>query len=152
MIKLINRYPHTAGFLTAMLLFSIVAAFMIVMPERFQYDTEVVSSTKQAAVQTHVPFDPTGVWETEDDTPKMVASITRKTIAIDFVSEHGETNFWNGTFDQPASNGSTISSRRVDTVFMMSGEAMKEFTYKDGSIFFDVAALGSESKIKLIRR
>lgn len=153
MKKLINRYPYTAGFVIGLILLGMFSTIVIATPDRsMRGDNNLVTSSSTPAVKVHVPIDPTGVWESTTDEPKMIAMITKRTIAIDFVRDKTETNYWNGTFDEPQSGLSTISSRRVDESFMLSSAAFKTFIYNADTISFEVESMGSKTTVTLTRR
>lgn len=116
------------------------------------------SPTVQQVEQKENPTIPEsllGNWKNDDPNMHMSAVVANGTIEIVFESDTSSALYWKGTFPESATNGQDISSQgdteALDASLMGSSETVKEFTYDDGNITYELTALGVTTRVVLAK-
>ncbi len=103
--------------------------------------------------------DLTGVWDNAGaaDTFSQEAAIAGSVITINWIPQDGSSDpmvYWIGTFDAPSSDGkhewtSKRDREQTDNELMASSDDTKEFTYENGTISYEVEAMGEVRMLEL---
>jgi hypothetical protein len=108
------------------------------------------------------PLDLTGDWtqtNAEGD-PYQTASIAGGVVTVTWVNDAQSTKalFWAGSYVPPTEAGASYSwdsvndTAQTDASILASGDPTKTFTYADGTLSYDVTALGVTKTVKLERQ
>lgn len=93
----------------------------------------------------------TGTWKqnnSESDDSYQEATITDSTIEVYWVADDTKALYWTGSFtapttvDEPYTWDSTNDTEKTSSALLASGDATKTFTYKDGTLSYEVTAMG----------
>jgi hypothetical protein len=107
--------------------------------------------------------DLSGAWKQNNPNSEksfQQATITADTIAVDWVTDGGNTTsiYWVGTFKAPTSSDGPytwISQRdaaATKSALLASSDATKEFTYDGDTISYKVSAMGTSTTVKLKKK
>lgn len=109
------------------------------------------SAPKQAGIS-----DFSGTWkQTGDNDSYQEAVIADGTIEIYWMSTDTKSLYWAGTFENPdkeVTEYTVISENdhdKTDMAMLASGADTKEITYKDGTLNYDVSAMGTTKTVHL---
>ena len=105
------------------------------------------------------PLDLIGEWKqtnSASDEAYQGIYISDNTIEVYWVTENGDTTalYWAGSFTPPADSPkeytweSENDTSRTGTALMASGDAAKEFTYKNGKLSYSASAFGVTTTIE----
>lgn len=105
------------------------------------------------------PLDMTGEWKQTNSGSEDAYQgiyISGNTIEVYWVTENGESTalYWAGSFTPPADSPkeytweSENDTSRTDTALLASGDATKEFTYKNGKLSYSASAFGVTTTIE----
>lgn len=93
----------------------------------------------------------TGTWKqtnSESDDSYQEATITDSTIEVYWVADDTKALYWAGSFtaptkaDEPYTWDSANDTEKTSSALLASGDATKTFTYKDGTLSYEVTAMG----------
>src|SRR4051812_26541195 len=132
---------------------AIVASIIITQPAQSMGSSATVAS----AVQIKTPADLTGTWTTgKNATTKMTAKIATGTIDVELASSDTTITFWYGTFENPLSKETVISSTGmgIGTVggkAYWSTDETKDFTMEGDKLTFQFSAAGATTKVVMTR-
>lgn len=102
----------------------------------------------------------TGTWKqtnSESDDSYQEATITDSTIEVYWVSADTKALYWAGTFvaptkaDEPYTWDSANDTEKTSSALLASGDATKTFTYKDGTLSYEVTALGVTKTVTMTK-
>lgn len=116
-------------------------------------------SSKATEEPTQAP-DLSGTWKqsnSDNEDSYQQATITADTIAIDWVTDGGDTTsiYWVGTFAAPidAAEPYTWTSQRdaaaTDSALLASTSDTKDFTFEGDTISYQVSAFGSTTTVEM---
>lgn len=114
----------------------------------------------QTAQEEKAPLSLDGKWKqvnSADDETWMAAEIEDDVIAVDWVSDNGDTKsvYWVGSYEQPNTTEdaydftSIRDAEATDTALMASTADDKDFSYKNGVLSFELTALGTTTVVKM---
>lgn len=121
---------------------------------------ETPSSASGSVSELEEPLDLTGEWvQTNSNSEDSIhgAYITGNTIEVYWIMEDSTALYWAGTFTAPEGSPETYSwtsendTDRTSTALLASGDETKEFTYADGVISYEAAAMGVTMTVELER-
>lgn len=104
--------------------------------------------------------DLTGTWKSENNNGSyQEAIISEDSIEINWVTDDGKTKsiYWVGTYEAPAepitdySWTSVRDKEKTDTALLASSDDSKDFTYKDGTLSYQVSIAGTTTTLELTR-
>ena len=84
----------------------------------------------------------TGTWKqtnSESDDSYQEATITDSAIEVYWVADDTKALYWAGSFTAPTTADDT---EKTSSALLASGDATKTFTYKDGTLSYEVTAMG----------
>lgn len=115
------------------------------------------SASVASAAQVKLPADLTGTWSTDKKaTTKMTAKIVSGTIDVELASGDTTVTFWYGTFENPLTKETVISSTGmgIGTVGgkpYWSTEETKDFTMEGDKLTFQFSSAGASTKVVMAR-
>ncbi|MCM1218148.1 MAG: hypothetical protein NC548_26985 [Lachnospiraceae bacterium] len=144
-----KKQNSSVGF-KVVLISGILLLVLIIVGVAFALITGLIGSEKIT--------DFTGTWKSEETNGSyQEAIITGDSIEINWVSDNGKTKslYWLGSFSAPSkpvseySWTSNIDKDETDMALFASMSDTKNFTYKNGTISYEVSALGSTTIVEL---
>ena len=174
LIRLIKRDSKKGPAIGLLVCFLLFMAGAMMMPKSDDDSTPVasksdeppsssVSSTSNGSSQQEpTPTDLTGEWKQRNSNAEdsyHAAYISENVIEIYWVMESEDTIalYWAGSFEPPIDSkepykwSSENDTERTSGAMLASGDATKEFTYKDGELTYEASALGETMTVKLER-
>lgn len=103
------------------------------------------------------PLDLTGSWSVStDDGSAMTATISSDTIVVNWVIDGNEMLYWSGSYDAPTEPGDTYTwtsqaDGAADTALLASSDDTKDFSYKAGTLSFELTVQGETGTIEMQR-
>ena len=132
-------------------------------PDSSNADSNAVSSSTpsaEARPEAAVAPDLAGTWKqtnSESEDAYQAAVITGDTIAINWVSDGGDTEsiYWVGTFTPPADDASpytwtsTRDAAATDSAMLASTDDSKDFTFEAGEVSYKASLMGTTTTVRL---
>lgn len=109
------------------------------------------------------PVDLTGEWIQSNSSSKdswQEATISENEIEINWITDNGDTKslYWDGTYTAPTETGDSYSwisendTSKTTSALLASTDKTKQFKYENGTISYEVSALGTMTTVKLERK
>lgn len=102
----------------------------------------------------------TGTWKqnnSESNDSYQEATITDSTIEVYWVSDDTKALYWAGSFVAPTTAyepytwDSANDTEKTSSALLASGDATKTFTYKDGTLSYEVTAMGVTKTVTMTK-
>lgn len=115
-----------------------------------QYDPSKITTATEAGVDLPLQ-DLNGTWTADSGYGStMIATVENSTIEIVMNNEGMEIAYWVGTFVSSAGSGEIVVSDKVDVPkAVMSQADSKQFVVGDGTITFELKAMGMIRSVEL---
>ena len=99
-----------------------------------------------------VTIDLNGKWSTTIKETTFNVDVTNSVITIKMSKNGSSMLYWYGTFPSTGTIGEIITSTKLDiNKAVLSGADSKMLTVKDGSLTFDVSAMGQTKNVEVTR-
>lgn len=121
------------------------------------------SNAPQAPAATEAPKEPpvlTGDWEQTNKNSEdsyQIATITDDTIEVFWKTPDMQALYWSGTFVPPTVAGdysweSAADHEKTDFAIMAASADTKTFTYSNGELSYEVAAMGVTTTVRMAKK
>lgn len=126
----------TATVVTVLGIFAV--AWFTLSPVSGNFSPDPLSST---TVATSVP-SLNGDWSETTNGIVLIATVKNNTIIVQLKSDDTMVTYWKGTFISDAKSGQQVASVKDTTTAIFNASDSKIFTIGDGTISFEMSAMG----------